>query len=274
MKKYIALLCSLVIVMVASSCALATSLGTLRLSGNFEDGYVGDRYNTVSKFGTVEFNYSMYHITARIEVTRGKLPTGLELRQWSDHLYLYGEAAEAGVFDFDITVSGTSTSGYGNTYNSSTTSFRVTILPNPNIQSPSISGTFPDGTVGRLYSHSVYASDGVAPYSWSWTEKDLPKGLSLKYDSGTLTLSGQPKETDNYRFTVTLRDSYSNRVEKTFTVNITGTNSNPNINNGTTGQTQNETSDTSGSSGGGGGGCNSFGSICIMLLALIALRKS
>jgi len=61
----------------------------------------------------------------------------------------------------------------------------------------------PDGTVGIAYKHTLRASGGIAPLTWSVTPSQLPADLNL--DATTGEISGVPTEVSakkTYRFTV------------------------------------------------------------------------
>ena len=114
-----------------------------------------------------------------------------------------------------------------------TTSFTVRVLdsstPPQNFQrtfSISIAGELsiltasplPVGAAGVPYSHSLAASGGTSPFSWSITAGALPAGLSL---SGA-TISGTPTTTGISNFTVRVVDSGSppQSVSKTFSLSV------------------------------------------------------
>lgn len=83
------------------------------------------------------------------------------------------------------------------------------------IETPSL----PDGTKGTLYSFTLAATGGTAPYLWSEVGK-WPTGLSL--DPATGVISGKPKKTGPVTFDVEVTDSSGpvQSVIKTFSITI------------------------------------------------------
>lgn len=57
----------------------------------------------------------------------------------------------------------------------------------------------------NYYSEQLSASSGILPYSWHVTNGSLPDGLNLNINSGLV--SGQPTQSGNYEFTVTVSDA-------------------------------------------------------------------
>ena len=68
-------------------------------------------------------------------------------------------------------------------------------------------GTLPSGTVGVPYSASVTASGGDGEYTFSCGS--VPDWMSCGQDGGTYTISGTPKESGSYSFTVSVSDGES-----------------------------------------------------------------
>ena len=66
--------------------------------------------------------------------------------------------------------------------------------------------SIPDGVQGNIYSATLKASGGTAPYQWTVTP-DLPVGLSLDSSSGTI--SGTPTSANYYSLTFQVSDSSS-----------------------------------------------------------------
>ena len=75
----------------------------------------------------------------------------------------------------------------------------------------------PTGTVGSVYSQTLSASGGTAPYSWTVVTGSLPGGLSLG-SSGVVGGSAQVAGTFN--FTVQANDSASGSAQKAFSITI------------------------------------------------------
>ena len=82
------------------------------------------------------------------------------------------------------------------------------------------SGTLPDATEGQLYSQTLQATGGTAPYTWSVVSGSLPAGLTL--DPATGVISGTvpkvaqvTKATGSFSFGVQLTDSSSPQLQST-----------------------------------------------------------
>ncbi len=73
---------------------------------------------------------------------------------------------------------------------------------NPGDQLSIDTTSLPDGTVGNVYSASLSARGGTAPYSWSAT--GLPSGLSL---SSSGSISGTPSAVGTFAVTVSVSDA-------------------------------------------------------------------
>ena len=123
----------------------------------------------------------------------GALPAGLTFDAASGTLS--GTAAESG--SFPVTVTATDSS------NGTAAPFSVTANYDVRIASATIAiapATLADGTEGDVYSQTLAASGGVAPYTFELASGTLPAGLQLAADgtlSGTATASGT--------FAITLR---------------------------------------------------------------------
>jgi hypothetical protein len=78
--------------------------------------------------------------------------------------------------------------------------------------------TLPSATVSSLYSTTLSASGGTAPYQFSVAHSALPAGLSLNRNSGTI--SGTPTVAGAFSFRVYVSDAYSDRGSWTLSLNI------------------------------------------------------
>lgn len=88
--------------------------------------------------------------------------------------------------------------------------------------------TLPSATIGKVYSQSLVASGGVAPYSWSMVTPDggaLPTGLTLMPNTGII--SGSPTEPGFYVFIVQVRDANGLTATQTLSINTLGGNAQP-----------------------------------------------
>ena len=80
-------------------------------------------------------------------------------------------------------------------------------------------GSLPTGQVGVVYSATLAASGGTAPYTWSLTKGTLPAGLSLKGATGAIT--GTPTATSTgTSLTFQVADSTSPAQVKSATLSI------------------------------------------------------
>src|SRR5204862_62956 len=79
----------------------------------------------------------------------------------------------------------------------------------------------PSGTVGTVYSQTLAATGGTAPYAWSVISGSLPAGLTLNATSGAI--SGTPTTAGTSNFTVQVIDSSSGKASKAFTLTINST---------------------------------------------------
>ena len=73
------------------------------------------------------------------------------------------------------------------------------------------------GTVAVVYSQTLAASGGIAPYTWKLTSGSLPGGLSLN-SSGVI--SGTPSVAGTFTFTVTVIDYKGTTAAKSLTIAI------------------------------------------------------
>jgi|GEM_PF-466984 len=90
-------------------------------------------------------------------------------------------------------------SGTGATQQTATKQLTLTVLPTLSVTTTSLAS----GTVGTVYSATLQAMGGVAPYTWNAT--GLPAGLSLNATSGVL--SGTPTTPGAQTATITVTDS-------------------------------------------------------------------
>jgi hypothetical protein len=123
-------------------------------------------------------------------VNSGTLPTGLSLNSVTGALS--GTPLSAGNYSFAITTTGVGLCTGTRAYNLLVTSTCTTITVNP--------ASLPQGTLGTLYSQTVSATGGVAPYSFSLASGALPGGLTLDTNSGFI--SGIPAASGSFVFTI------------------------------------------------------------------------
>jgi len=131
----------------------------------------------------------------------------------------YSWSISSGTLPQGLTLNTTSGLISGNPTQAGTTNFTVQVEDSINVtdsQSLSITAvdplaigtsTLPGGTTGTLYSQTLSASGGTAPYSWSLSSGALPTGLSLNVSTGEI--SGAPSVAGTANFTVQVQDSVS-----------------------------------------------------------------
>jgi len=128
-------------------------------------------------------------------------------------------------YEFSITVS--DSSGLQHTSNYSTP-----ILPSSVASSSSglslSPASLPAATLGNLYTQTLTASGGTAPYSWS-LNGTLPAGLStilstVAFDDDTTTITGIPSAIGSNNFTFSVSDSSSVPLTKSivYGINVVG----------------------------------------------------
>ena len=128
----------------------------------------------------------------------GSLPAGVTISSLG---VLSGTPATNGTFNFTVTAS--DTGGHVGTH-----AYTLTVSSTPPVSCPTITvtpGTLPTGTVSSVYSQTLSASGGAAPYIFTKTGA-LPAGLTL---SSAGTLSGTPSGAGQFNFTVTATDANS-----------------------------------------------------------------
>lgn len=79
--------------------------------------------------------------------------------------------------------------------------------------------TLPNGAIGSLYSQTVTATGGNAPYTFTLSSGALPSGLTL--DSMTGIISGTPSAAGTFTFTVTATDVNGCPGSRAYTIIIT-----------------------------------------------------
>jgi len=146
-------------------------------------------------------------------VTAGALPGGLVL---SSTGVLSGTATTAGTFNF--TVRGTDANGC---FAVLAYMIVVAAAPPPPPGCPVITvnpPSLPGGVVGVLYSQSITATGGTAPYRFGLTAGALPRGLIL---TSAGLLSGTPATAGTFTFTIRGTDANGCFAERVYSINIT-----------------------------------------------------
>ncbi|POY34647.1 hypothetical protein C3K47_19215, partial [Solitalea longa] len=139
--------------------------------------------------GTAPYTYA---------ITAGALPAGLTLNTSTGSLT--GIATAGGTFNFTVTATD-ATTGTGAPYLGSR-AYTLTVNAPTIAISPS---TLLNAEVRALYSETIAASGGTAPYSYEITSGALPAGLIFNPYSGSF--SGIPTASGTFNFTVTATDA-------------------------------------------------------------------
>jgi type II secretory pathway pseudopilin PulG len=132
--------------------------------------------------------------------TIATLPTGLSMLPSG---MITGTATPAGVVSTTTTVT-----DHANRSNTGPVTFTIVKPPTPTVP------TTVTSRVGDVYSLTLTAANGVAPYS-SWTATGLPPGLQI--DAATGTISGSPTTVGVYTVTVTVADANQRTGTATYT---------------------------------------------------------
>jgi subtilisin family serine protease len=177
----------------------ALSVTTTSLAG----GVVGQAYSQAlaATGGKTPYAWS---------VVSGSLPPGLSLDPSTG--VVSGTPSAAGTFSFTSRATDT-----GSPTRTASASLSIQVSSSPvSITTSSLA----DGSARTSYSQTLAATGGVPPYTWSLASGILPPGLNL--GSGG-TISGKPKRTGVWSFTVRALDSGSPRASATKTLTITVT---------------------------------------------------
>lgn len=126
-------------------------------------------------------------------VTAGALPAGLTLATTGT---LSGTPTAGGTFNFTVRATDSASNTGSRAYALVVSAPTISIAPT----------TLPTLTRNAVYSQTLTAAGGTAPYSYAVTSGAVPAGVTL---SPTGVLSGTPSATGAYAFTVTATDSSS-----------------------------------------------------------------
>jgi hypothetical protein len=89
---------------------------------------------------------------------------------------------------------------------------------NPTATGLAISAALPQASVGSTYSGSLTATGGTAPYRFAVVSGQLPQGVSLADNTGTI--SGTPTASGNFNFGVAVSDSKGASKEQSLLVTV------------------------------------------------------
>lgn len=163
---------------------------------SLESGTVGVPYS-----GTISAGGAATPFTWTI--ISGNLPPGLTLANSSAaSVSISGTPTAVGTYNFTIQV----TNSEGTPVSQS---FSIVVNPPPSLTVATKS--LPNGSVGVVYSQTLQAVNGTAPYSWSLQSGTLPTGLTL--DDSTGVISGTPTTAGTSTFVVQVKDSTTPTAE-------------------------------------------------------------
>jgi hypothetical protein len=133
----------------------------------------------------------------------GLLPTGLNL---ATNGSLTGTPTAAGTFNFTVRVTDAQS-------NSAQRAYSITIASGLSITNAE---TLPAATPNVVYSVTLLAAGGSAPYTWTVIQGLLPGGLTLNATTGVL--AGTPTTPGTFQFTIRVQDVLSATASKAFTL--------------------------------------------------------
>ena len=126
------------------------------------------------------------------EISEGSLPPGIRLD--SDIGKIWGTSASKGPVKFTLKVTDTNN-------NTASKEFIWHITDILNIET----GILPEAAEGHMYNFSLKASGGITPYKWRLKNTNLPEGLSINLDTGTIY--GTPKIQTSQSIIIEVSDS-------------------------------------------------------------------
>ena len=150
-------------------------------------------------------------------VPTGQLPPGLTLA--SSTGILSGTPASGGSYSLSLTATDSSSPAQTATLNEvplAITIASAALKPSSSLEISTT--TLPQGAVNAGYAASLTASGGTSPYLWSITSGQLPPGLSLSANSGTI--SGTPNSSGTYQIGITASDLSTPAQSATATLSI------------------------------------------------------
>jgi hypothetical protein len=170
---------------------------------------------TVSTAYTVSLAASGGSSPYQWTISAGQLPPGVNLA--ANTGIVSGTPTSSGTYSVDIAATDASSPVQSATVHAvQITINAASIQPSSSL---AISTTaLPQGVVSVAYSVSLAASGGTSPYQWSITSGQLPAGLNLTGNSGTI--SGTPTASGNYSVGITAKDLSTPVQSSTATVSL------------------------------------------------------
>jgi hypothetical protein len=121
--------------------------------------------------------------------------------------YLRGVPAQAGTFPIVLTVSDADGA-------SAQMTVTLTVAPKLQIRTLSVGRA----RVGKRYRLTLASAGGVGDTSWTRAVGSLPVGLSLNAKTGVI--SGKPRVSGTYRFTIVVTDSLEAKAAMTYSLKV------------------------------------------------------
>jgi hypothetical protein len=175
----------------------ATAASTLKITTPaLEDGFAGVAYSQTltADGGKKPYSWSK---------TGGKLPSGLALKS---NGVISGTPTAAGSSSLTLSVKDAKKAV-------ATRSLTITVNSPLSI----VSSSLESGHVGSIYSQTLMAAGGKAPYSWTLAQGSLPAGLNL--DAATGAIVGTPTVPGDSSFAILVKDA--NKTTATCSLSMT-----------------------------------------------------
>ena len=137
-------------------------------------------------------------------ITSGSLPIGLSLN--GSNGTISGTPTTAATYNFTVQV--TDANG-----TAATKTLSITVNQGVSVTTASL----PETTAGAVYSATLQAQGGAAPYTWT-SASGFPPGLSLISSTGEIL--GIASTAGNWSFTVTVRDVHGASAAKTLAIMV------------------------------------------------------
>jgi len=142
------------------------------------------------------------------KISSGNLPAGISLNASTGTIS--GTPTTAGTSAFTVAVTDSSTPVQTQTASMSLVIAAAAL----SLQQPSL----PSGQVNVAYAHTLLATGGTTPYSWSVSSGVLPSGITLNANSGVI--AGTPNTAGVSNFTIRITDNSSPTQSQTAQASI------------------------------------------------------
>jgi len=182
------------------------------LTTSLPEGIIGKAYNFTIEMtgGTAPFTWAI--------ADGYSLPPGLTFSSG----IISGVPTSSGITKTSITVTdATGTTASFVSTNVPPTTFPLKINNRLDLASPTTGDGSPsNATAGAYYSYSFTSSGGIAPYTWSITDGNLPQGLKLIPGSGGISGTPAVDAPGLYVFNLKVQDSSGSSITKTYSLSV------------------------------------------------------